>query len=170
MTKTDLTVKLSNWYSRVREKAIEKLLKLDALIKDPWYAQRNSSGSIKTYDGYMKMWPQSNSTSYINKFVALLFEFNIYHNDYSLSYNNVKPFKTGENNHNLSRILDRADIRQTTWTFSAELEKTIANSTYLSERIKLNPDSVLKPDNLTTCISTQNSTLKSLVLFNSFHF
>ena len=137
-SKTDFTHALQQ-FSTLRDDAVEKLCQEGIFIKDDVFAKQTSAGITEYLDGYIKCGLALNdgTTDDIEDSVNFgdkLSTYEITLEEYINSFNNKQPFIQNSDNNFIKRVLNRSDIKLTSFLFSVKFVDFISKNNFYSQR------------------------------------
>jgi hypothetical protein len=131
----------------LRDHVIEKLIDEGIFVKQHIFAKKNSNG-VEYLEGYIKTSPTHDSKNMpfsiedTIKFANLLATYDLTLEEYINSFNNKKPFVNNASGSLIKRILNRTDIRLTSYLFSNKFVDFVNNNSFYSQRFIVNDDAI----------------------------
>lgn len=124
-SKSDFTHALQQ-YSDIRDCVVEKLCKERFFIKGEFFAKRRSSGTIEYLEGYVKHCPPLDEDSLMNVdeyigFGNMLAAYDLSLEEYIASFYHKQPLMDTSNNETNKYVLNRSNIKLTSYLFSMKL-------------------------------------------------
>jgi hypothetical protein len=159
-SKTEFTHAVQQ-FPNLRDRAIENLCQESVFIKHDVFAKKTLGGHIEFLEGYIKRRPIIDDNTPLNiedciNFGNLLATYDITVEEYINSFNNKQSLTENSERGFVKRILNRSDIKLTSYLFSFKFVDFINKDSYFSERFAIDDDAVC-PDTAAVVPTTSNT-------------
>ena len=145
-SKTDFSRALKQ-FPTLRDYVIENLCKEGVCIKSEVFAKKASGGIIEYLEGYIKRSPAIDENAPLNvedciNFGSMREKYGIFLEENTNSFNNKQSFMENSEHKSVKHILNRSDIKLTSYLFSTKFFEFINQNTYFSERFAIDNDAI----------------------------